>query len=66
MHDDSFPLRHLVHGGADSFFSYATGFHAAIGHQISAPERSPVDVDDTGVDLAHRANGLILVVGEDP
>src|SRR3954447_13300306 len=64
--DDGLLLRHLRHGCPEALLADAEGLEAAVGHQVRAPERGPVDVDDAGVYLADRLHGARDVLGEDP
>src|SRR5919199_6289768 len=62
---DRLGLGHLGHGGAWSLLADAAALEAAVGHEVGAPQRGPVDVDAAGVDLAHGLDGAGHVTGED-
>src|SRR5512132_4729787 len=62
---DRLGLGYLGDGGAWSLLADAAALEAAVGHQVGPPQRSPVDVDAAGVDLAHGPDGAGHVAGED-
>src|SRR5687767_9431193 len=62
---DGLGLGHLGHGGAWSFLADAAAFEAAVGHEVGAPERGPVDVDAARVDLPHGLDRAGHIAGED-
>src|SRR4029453_7786009 len=62
---DRLGLGHLGDGGAWSFLADAAALEAAVGHEVGAPQRGPVDVDAAGVDLAHGLDGAGHIPGED-
>src|SRR4051794_5689700 len=64
VQNDGLFLGHLRDGGAEAFLADARGLEAAVGHEVGAPQRRPVDVDDASVDLAHGAHGGGDVLGE--
>src|SRR3954452_1159693 len=64
VQDDRLLLGHLGDRGARSLLADATALEAAVGHQVGAPQRRPVDVDVAGVDLPDRPDGPGDVGGE--
>src|SRR5215217_938290 len=64
VQDDRLLLGHLGDRGARAFLADAAALEAAVGHQVGAPERRPVDVDVAGVDLPDGPNGTGEVGGE--
>src|SRR4051794_5987935 len=65
VQDDRLLLGHLGDRGARSFLADAAALEAAVGHQVGAPQRRPVDVDVAGIDLAGEPHGVPDVAGED-
>src|SRR3954464_11646747 len=66
VQDDRLLLGHLGDGGARAFLADAAALQAAVGHEVGAPERGPVDVDVAGVDLPNPPDCPREIGGEDP
>src|SRR6266568_6942664 len=62
---DGLELCHLRHGGARAFLADPAALQPAVGHQVSPPQRSPVDVDAPSVDLPDGPDHRAHVGGED-
>src|SRR3954447_14196769 len=56
VQDDGFFFGHLGDGRARSLLADSAALEAAVGHEVGAPERRPVDVDVAGVDLPDGPN----------
>src|SRR6266508_610865 len=63
---DHLQLGHLEHGVGRPLLAEAGLLEAAIGHEIRAPLRSPVDVEVSRLDFARELPRPLQVIGEDP
>src|SRR5207249_2845234 len=64
VQDDGLLLGHFLDGPPGAFLADPASLQAAVGHQVSAPQRGPVEVDAAGVDLAYGLDGAGDVGGE--
>src|SRR5215510_4656813 len=63
---DALPFGEEVEGGGAGFaMAVAGGFGAAEGQVYFRTGRAGVDVEDAGVDVLHRPEGAVDVLGED-
>src|SRR5579864_478198 len=62
---DHLQLGHLLDRVLGTFLPEAALLEAAVGHQVDAPLRSPVDVDVAGLDLAGEPHRPVDVLRED-
>ena len=66
MQDDRLLIGHLGDRSARAFLADATALQTAVGHEVGAPQRRPVDVDVAGVDLPNPPDRPRDIGGEDP
>src|SRR3954452_12598950 len=66
VQDDGLLLGHLGDRSARSLLADAAALEAAVGHEVGAPERRPVDVDVARVDLPDGPNRTRDIRSEDP
>src|SRR6476659_9650029 len=66
VQDDRLLLGHLRDRGPRPFLADAAALEAAVGHEVGATQRRPVDVDVACVDLADGPDGAREIGGEDP
>jgi hypothetical protein len=65
VQDDRLFFGHFLHCGADAFLADAAALESSIGHEVGPPERGPVDVNISGVDLSHGLDRSGDIAGED-
>src|SRR5919107_3107056 len=66
VQDDRLLLGHLGDRGARPLLADTAALQPAVGHEVGAPERGPIDVDVAGVDLPNRPDRPRDIGGEDP
>src|SRR3954452_9573730 len=66
VQDDGLLLGHLGDRSARPLLADSAALEPAVGHEVGAPERRPVDVDVAGVDLPDGPNRTRDVRSEDP
>src|SRR3954452_12638425 len=66
VHDDCLLLGHLGDRSARPLLADAAALQAAVGHEVGAPERRPVDVDGARVDLPDGPDRACDIRREDP
>src|SRR6476620_4833452 len=66
VQDDGLHIGHLGDRRAGAFLADAAALQSAVGHQVGAPQRGPVDMDGAGVYLPDGPHRTRDVRGEDP
>src|SRR5690349_12028993 len=65
VHHHQFEFGHLLDRIARPLLAEARFLQAAIGHEVGAPLRAPVDMEVAGLDLAGETHGVFEILGED-